>query len=57
MNEDTCTHEEQTRRMETCKRCDRFEMVADWMTRCAECNCSLSLLITFQKQTCPLGNW
>jgi hypothetical protein len=57
MNEDTCTHEEQGRRLETCRRCDRFEVAMPGMTRCTECRCSISLLITFQRQACPLGKW
>lgn len=57
MTDEACTFDEQKRRLETCKLCDRFEMVMQGMTRCAECRCSLSLLITFQRQACPLGKW
>lgn len=56
-DETECTPEEQARRLETCKQCDMFTMNPDGTTRCAACDCSLSLLITFEAQRCPLEKW
>ena len=56
-DETECTPEEQSRRLETCKGCDRFAMNPDGTTKCTACDCSLSLLITFVSQKCPLERW
>ena len=56
MNEE-CTPEETEARLEVCKTCDSFSIEEDYTTKCQECMCSISLMITFKDQPCPKGNW
>lgn len=57
MTDEACTFDEQKRRLDTCKGCDMFRMDDNGMTTCDACACSLSLLITFMEQSCPMGKW
>ena len=57
MNENECTPQEQMERLSVCKACDRFVINEDTTTKCSACECSISLLITFTDQQCPLGKW
>lgn len=57
MNENECTPQEQMERLNVCKGCDRFVVNEDTTTKCSACECSISLLITFVDQSCPLGKW
>ena len=50
------TPEEHDHRISICKGCEKFT-IDDGYTKCNECNCLLSLLVTFKNQTCPLGKW
>jgi hypothetical protein len=51
------TPEEQFAKLEVCKSCDQFIIDTQGITQCTACNCSLSLLITYSDQICPLGKW
>lgn len=57
MNDDECTPQEQESRLSVCKTCENFEFNPDSTTKCAACDCSISLLITFKDQACPEGKW
>ncbi len=50
------SEEESQLRIEICKQCDSF-VVDPPITRCAECGCSISLLISQADQVCPKGKW
>lgn len=57
MNENECTPQEQMERLSVCKGCENFAVNEDSTTECSACECSISLLITFADQRCPLGKW
>ena len=56
-SEIACSIEESARRAETCKSCDRFYMDIDNHTKCSECKCNISLLISLQFKQCPFEKW
>jgi hypothetical protein len=53
----TCTAEESHDRITVCKECPKFVVNEDWTTKCGECDCSISMMITFKFKTCPIGSW
>ena len=55
-NQGDCTPEERERRLNICKTCENF-YIQDQKTFCRGCECSLSLLITFQIESCPENKW
>lgn len=52
-----CSQEQQEQRLNICKNCPSFVIKETQMTECSECECSISLLITFKFKSCPKGNW
>jgi hypothetical protein len=50
-----CTGEESSRRLEVCKKCDKF--VVEDFTMCSECGCNISFLVTYTFKQCPLNRW
>ena len=52
----TCTEEQTSLRLNTCMKCDKFQ-VTDETTKCSESGCNINLLITYTFKSCPLGKW
>jgi hypothetical protein len=50
-----CTPEQTTQRLEFCMPCENN--VLDVIPKCNQCNCSISMLVTLNFKTCPIGKW
>lgn len=50
-----CDESQKASRLETCKNCEKFTI--DEVTKCSECGCNISLMITYTFKECPLGKW
>lgn len=57
MEEQYCTPEEQTQRLEICKNCNRFWLDQEGKTYCLEISKSISFMITEKTMSCPLGKF
>jgi len=51
-----CTEQETALRLNTCMKCDKFQ-VTDDTTKCSESGCNINILITYTFKSCPLGKW
>lgn len=54
--EEYTTESERELRLEICKACENFN-IDDEFTSCLQCGCSISLLVTFKLEKCPIGKW
>lgn len=50
-----CTEEETKLRVSVCMPCENN--ILDEISKCTECNCSISMLTTLSFKTCPIGKW
>lgn len=57
MEEDFCTPEEQSQRLEICKTCNRFWISEESRTYCLEASKSIGYMITEKSVPCPLGKF
>jgi hypothetical protein len=51
------TEDEKQSRIEKCKKCEHIIFDEQGKTKCAVCNCSLSLLTSDLFAKCPKGFW
>lgn len=56
MIEEYTTEEQKETRLNTCKQCENFT-VDEEFTTCNKCGCSISLLISFLNEKCPMEKW
>lgn len=56
INEPLTDLETQQNRISVCKDCESF-IIEDFVTKCSDCKCNISLLSTFQFKSCPKGKW
>ena len=52
-----CNDEEKITRLTHCKNCKYFLIESETITKCTECNCNISLLITYKFKSCPKDYW